>query len=83
MSLLSGTAFLNYKAEQVVLGGLIKRDNFYYKVGQLFYKLGQELQSSGVEEADERNRGNRFWQPTPSFNPNFPGNRHFTPIGMR
>ena len=36
MSLLSGTAFLNYKAEQVVLGGLIKRDNFYYKVGQLF-----------------------------------------------
>ena len=32
--------------------------------------------------ANERNRGNTFWQPTPSFSPNLPGDRHVTPIGI-
>ena len=35
-----------------------------------------------MKKSNERNRGNRFWQPTSSFNPNLPGDRHFTPIGI-
>ena len=61
-----------YKAGQVVLqsrAGITKRGNFYYKVGQL-------LQSSVVQNANKRN--GRFWQPTPWFTPDFSGNRHFT-----
>ena len=45
---------------------------FIIKWGNLFYKVGQQLYSSIVQKASERNRGNRFWQPTSSFNPNFP-----------
>ena len=43
--------------------------------GNFYYKLGQQLQSNAVQAANERNRGNRFWQPTSSFNPNLPGDR--------
>ena len=38
--------------------------------------MGQQLQSSAVQRPNERNRGNRFWQPTFSFNPNLSGDRH-------
>ena len=30
--------------------------------------------------ANERSRGNRFWQPPTSFNLSLPGEGHFTPI---
>ena len=38
--------------------------------------MGQQLQSSAVQRANERNRENRFWQPTFSFNPSLSGDRH-------
>ena len=38
--------------------------------------MGQQLQSSAIQRANERDRGNRFWQPSFSFNPNLSGDRH-------
>ena len=46
------------------------------KLGNFYYKVGQQLQSSAVQRGIERNRGNRFWQPTFSFNPNLSGDKH-------
>ena len=54
----------------------------FTKWGNFDYELGQKLQSSGVQKANERNRGNRSWQPTPSFNPILLGDRLFIPIGI-
>ena len=58
-----------YKVGQV----LKRRTVFITKWGKCYYKLGQQLQSSAVQKANERNRGNRFLQPISSFNPNLPG----------
>ena len=55
---------------------------FFTKWGNFDSELGEKLQSSGVRKANERNRGNRFWQPTPSFNPILVGDRLFIPIGI-
>ena len=49
------------------------------KWGNFHYKVGQQSQSSAVQIANERNRGNRFWQATSSFNPKLPHDRQFTP----
>ena len=38
-------------------------------------KVGQELSSSALQKSNKRNRKIRFWQPTSSFTPNFPGNK--------
>ena len=57
-----------YKVGQV----LKRRRIFITKLGKFYYKLGQQLQSSAVQKANERNRENRFLQPISSFNPNLP-----------
>ena len=71
---------------------IIKRDSFFelqretkwyhYISGQLLLQSRATIISNAVQKANERNRRNRFWQPTSSFNPNLPGDRHFTTIGI-
>ena len=77
---ISGTASSNYKAGLVVLpsgADNTRQGNFYYKIATFITRWDNNHK---VMQANERNRGNRFWQPTPSFNPNLPGDRYFTPI---
>ena len=71
---------------------IIKRDSFFelqretkwyhYISGQLLLQSRATIISNAVQKANERNRRNRFWQPTSSFNPNLPGDIHFTTIGI-
>ena len=65
---LQSEAKWHYKQGQV----LKRRTIFITKWGKFYYKLEQQLKSSAVQKANERNRGNRFLQPVSSFNPNLP-----------
>ena len=74
-------SFYELQTRQVVLqsrAGNRKLGNFYYKEGWLLLQGGAIIRQQCSTEGKWKNMGNTFWQPAPSFNPNLPGDRHFT-----
>ena len=70
LELQSRTTVLNYKVGQVVLQSRAGTGQLLLQSGTAFItKWGKKIQTE--QKANERNGGNRFWQPSSSFSPNY------------
>ena len=56
----------HYKVEQLKLWQVLQIGTGITKWGNIYLKVGQQLQSNAAQKANEGNgEGNRFWQLTP------------------